>query len=80
MSLTILPCFSGVALIMVGKLNLINKSWSEIVKINMVWIGFLIFIVVGVFSCQLNKWVMKKELLPRLQKVNELLELLEEEE
>ena len=53
MSLTILPCFSGVALIMVGKLNLINKSWSEIVNINMVWIGFK-HPVFGFFICNFS--------------------------
>ncbi|GMN05010.1 hypothetical protein MTsPCn5_03980 [Croceitalea sp. MTPC5] len=80
MVLTVFPCFGGVALVMIGKLNLWNKSWSEIAGTKMVWIQFSIFMLVGIVAYAMNKWVAKREFLPRLQKVNKLLALLKEDQ
>ncbi len=80
MVLTIFPCFSAVTLVMIGKLNLWNKSWSEIASTKMVWVQFSIFILVGIVAYVMNKWVTKREFLPRLQKVNKLLAWLKEDQ
>lgn len=79
MTLVVLPCFSGVILIMIGQLDLVNKSWNEIVGSKTFWIQLFIFAVVGTFAFYMNRWVAKKEFLPRLKKVDELLQLLKKE-
>ncbi len=74
----VLPCFIGVILIIIGKLELPTKSWAEIGENKMVWITFSLLIIIGVFAYLINKWVIKKEFLSRLKKIDELLELLKE--
>lgn len=76
----ILPCLIGVFIMKIGVLDLFNKSWKEIIRIKMVWISLSVITVTGVFANQLNKWVVKKQITPRLKKVNELIRLLKTEE
>nr|WP_299068573.1 hypothetical protein [uncultured Allomuricauda sp.] len=75
----VLPCLIGVVMIMIGKLDLLAKSWSQIANTKMVWISVSVFILIGVFANQLNKWVVKKEFLSRLKKVDKLIRLMEED-
>jgi hypothetical protein len=75
----VLPCLMGCAIMMTGMLDLLNKSWYEIIRMRKVWIAVSSFTIIGVFVPRLNKWAVKKELLPRIKKVNELIRLMEEE-
>jgi hypothetical protein len=75
----VLPCLMGCAIMMTGMLDLLNKSWYEIIRMRKVWIAVSSFTIIGVFVPRLNKRAVKKELLPRIKKVNELIRLMEEE-
>jgi len=75
----VLPCLMGCAIMMTGMLDLLNKSWYEIIRMMKVWIAVSSFTIIGVFVPRLNKRAVKKELLPRIKKVNELIRLMEEE-
>ncbi|MER3373206.1 MAG: hypothetical protein RIM83_01055 [Allomuricauda sp.] len=74
----VLPCLTGVVMIMIGKLDLLAKSWLQIANTKMVWISLLVFMAIGVFAYVLNKWVVKKEFTPKLKKVNELIQLMQD--
>lgn len=76
----VLPCMIGVVLIMIGKLDLLTKSWSQIASTKMVWISLVVFGAIGIFVYQVNKWVVKKEFTPRLKKVGELIRLMEDDQ
>ncbi len=76
----VFPCLIGVAMIVVGQLDLLNKSWEQIIDTRMVWITLLIFMAIVVFAHQTNKWVVKKEFTPRLKKVGELIRSMEEDQ
>ncbi|MEX0315429.1 MAG: hypothetical protein AB3N18_14730 [Allomuricauda sp.] len=73
----ILPCLTGCVMIMIGTLNLFGKPFPLVAKMAVVWICSLIFIAVGVCVYLLNKRAVKKEFLPRIKKVNELISLME---
>jgi hypothetical protein len=75
----VLPCLMGCAIMMTGMLDLLNTSWYEIIRMRKVWIAVSSFTIIGVFVPRLNKRAVKKELLPRIKKVNELIRLMEEE-
>ncbi|MCL6265750.1 hypothetical protein [Flagellimonas myxillae] len=75
----ILPGLMGCAIFLIGSLDLLNKTWQEIIKIKKVWVGLSSFIGVGVFTYWLNKRAVKKEFIPRLERVDELIRLMEEE-
>ncbi|MGW9686454.1 hypothetical protein [Flagellimonas sp. 2504JD1-5] len=73
----ILPGLMGCVVMMAGILDLLNKPFQEIIKIKKVWISLSLFTAIGVFTYWLNKRAVKKELFPRLKKVNELIDLME---
>ncbi|TMU56730.1 hypothetical protein [Flagellimonas algicola] len=75
----ILPGLTGCTIFLIGSLDLPNKTWQEIIKIKKVWVGLSAFTAVGVFTYWLNKRGVKKEFIPRLKKVNELIRLMEED-
>lgn len=76
----VFPCLIGVAMIIIGQLDLLSKSWGQVIDTGMVWITLLIFIAIVVFAHQINKWVVKKEFTPRLKKVGELIRSMEEDQ
>lgn len=76
----ILPGLAGFAIMLMGMLDLYNKPWGEIIRTKKVWIGILACAAVIVFLPALNKWSVKKELVPRIKKVDELLQLLDEDD
>ncbi|WP_420399893.1 hypothetical protein [Flagellimonas sp.] len=75
----ILPGLMGCTIFLIGSLDLLNKTWQEIIKIKKVWVGLSAFTGVGAFTYWLNKRGVKKEFIPRLKKVDELIRLMEEE-
>ncbi|MEM9648535.1 MAG: hypothetical protein AAF969_08640 [Bacteroidota bacterium] len=75
----ILPGLIGCTIMMVGILDLVNKPWQEIIRIKKIWMALSIFTAVGVFTFWLNKRGVKKEFIPRLEKVDKLIRLMEEE-
>lgn len=75
----ILPGLIGVLIMHIGILDLFNKSWETILNTPMFWVGLIAISTVGLLAYFLNKWTVKKEYKPRLEKVNELLRLLQEE-
>ncbi|MEO0572346.1 MAG: hypothetical protein AAF039_11630 [Bacteroidota bacterium] len=74
----ILPALIGAIIMLTGMSDLLNKSWQEIIRIKKLWKMLPIMILITVFIDQINKRAVKKELLPRIKKVNELIHLMEE--
>lgn len=75
----ILPSLPGVIIMVMGILELYRKSWKEIIGIKHLWILLLLIIAITLFAYLMNKRAVKKELVPRLKKVDELIRLMEEE-
>lgn len=72
----VLPCLVGFVIMLVGLLDLPNKTLEEIIKIDKVWIGFFACIAAVVIIPLMNKRAVKKEIVPRIKKVNELIRLM----
>lgn len=77
MSRYVIPCLIGVALITIGKLDLMTKSLQEIVQIRLVWISLFLFTGIGILAYILNRRVLNKEFKPKLKKLDVLLRLME---
>ena len=75
----ILPGLMGAFVMMIGILDLPSKSWQEIIRIEKIWKALAVFAFISLFIYLLNKWSIKKEFIPRIKKVNELIDLMEEE-
>ena len=76
----ILPGLTGFAIAMIGILDLFEKPLATILNTKMVWVAISAMIITGVSVYFLNKWVVRKEIRPRIEKVDHLLGLLSEEE
>ncbi|WP_431121431.1 hypothetical protein [Flagellimonas flava] len=75
----ILPSLPGVIIMVTGILELYRKSWKEVIGIKHLWILLLLIIAITIFAYLMNKRAVKKELVPRLKKVDELIRLMEED-
>ena len=76
----ILPGLMGCVMVMIGQLDLFSMPWQSVLKNKIMWRSLSVFIGVGVFTYWLNKKAIKKEFIPRLKKVDELIYLMEKDE
>jgi len=76
----ILPALIGALIMMTGILDLFAKSWREIIGMKKLWMALPVFSGISVFILWINKRAVKKELNPRIEKVDELLKLLDQDD
>lgn len=75
----VIPMLVGFFSFLAGSLGVFNKSWQEVIRIKKVWIGLLAGIATTVSIPLLNKWSVKREINPRIKKLDELIHLMESE-
>lgn len=68
----VLPLYPGLILILLGFVHIPEK-------INLILLTFSIAIIAAIGVHFLNKWAVKKEFIPRLQKIDELIQVMEED-
>ena len=74
----ILPSLPGVVIMVTGILELYRKSWKEIVGVKHLWLLLLLIVAITIFGYLLNKRAVKKGIMPRIKKMDELISLMEE--
>lgn len=67
----VLPIFPGLILFMLGFTHIPEKT-------NIILFTFCLFIAMAIGAHYLNKWAAKKYYIPRLQKIDELIKVMEE--
>jgi hypothetical protein len=73
----VIPILVGFFSFLAGSLGVFNKSWQEVIRIKKVWIGLIAAIATTVTIPLLNKWSVKREINPRIKKLDELIHLME---
>ena len=75
----VIPMLVGFFSFLAGSLGVFNKSWQEVTRIKKVWIALLAAIATTVTIPLLNKWSVKREINPRIKKLDELIHRMESE-
>lgn len=75
----ILPSLPGVVIMVTGMLELYRKSWQEIIGIKHLWILSLLIVVTTISAYVINKRAVKRQINPRIKKLDELIHLMENE-
>ena len=75
----VIPMLVGFFSFLAGSLGVFNKSWQEVLRIKKMWIGLLAALATTVTIPLLNKWSVKREINPRIKKLDELIRLMESE-
>lgn len=74
----ILPALIGALIMLTGMSDLVNKTWQEIIRIKRLWKVLPAMAFITVFIHLLNKWSVKKQIVPRINRVEELIRLMED--